>query len=105
MISLLSDFIMTYSDLKEVAINFKNQVKSYNEISSILGILRYSAIHLVVYRHKVQKKKSDSKHKISKESVISIKREISRLMQNQEKVNSAKIRKNYGLTMSTKTAR
>ena len=103
MISLLSGFIMTYPDLKEVPRNFKNQVKSYNEISSILGILRYYAIHLVVYRHKVQKKKPDSKPKINKESAISIKREILRLMQNQEKVNSAKIRKNCGLTISTST--
>ena len=66
MILLISGFIKTYSDLKEVAKNLKNQCKSNNEISSIFGILRYSAIHLVVYRHKVQKKKPSSKHKINK---------------------------------------
>ena len=76
MILLLSGFIMTYSDLKEVARNLKNQCKFYSEISSIFGILRYSVIHLVVYRHKVQKKKPDRKHKINKASVISIKREV-----------------------------
>jgi len=84
MILLLSGFIMTYSDLKEVARNLKNQCKSNNEISISFGIPRYSAIHLVVYRHKVQKKKPDSKHKINKASVISIKREISRLIRFQE---------------------
>ena len=51
MILLLSGFIVTYSDLKEVARNLKNQCQSNNEISSIFGILRYYTIHLVVYRH------------------------------------------------------
>ena len=83
MILLLSGFIMTYSDLKEVARNLKNQCKSNNEISSSFGIPRYPAMHLVVYRHKVQKK-SCSNHKINKASVISIKREISRLIRFQE---------------------
>ena len=67
-------FIMIYSDLKEDARNLKNQCKSYNEISNVFGIPRYSAIHLVVYRHRVQKKKRGSKHKINKASAISIKR-------------------------------
>ena len=72
MILLLSGFIMTYS---EVARNLKNQCKSYNEISSIFGIPMYSAIHLVICRHNVQKKKYGCKHKINKASAISIKKE------------------------------
>ena len=76
MILLLSGFIMNYSDLKEVARNLKNQGKSYNEISSILGIPGYSAIHLMIYRHNVQKKKHDSKHKINEVAVISIKKKF-----------------------------
>ena len=44
----------------------------------------------MVYRHKEQNKKYVSKHKISKASVISIKREISRLIRFQEYANKAK---------------
>lgn len=90
-------------DLKHIAIKLKKEGKSYNSIGMILGLTRYAVRNLVTYKYVVHKKKRGHKRKISKAHALSIKREITRLTCKQEKVNSSKIKKNCGLTVSTRT--
>ena len=91
---------MRSADLKNLAINLKKENKSYAEIGTILGISRYVEKNLVTYRCKTSKKKRGTKNKIAKSVALCIKREISTLQSNGEKVNCSKLKKNCGLTMS-----
>ena len=64
---------------------------------------KYAAKNLIAYKCKVNKLKRGYQHKVNKSSDVCIKKEISKLTQQGEKVNSAKIKKNCALTVSTRT--
>jgi len=90
-------------DMKNIALKLKKENKSYAEIGSILGISRYVAKNLVTYKLKTNKRKTGTKHKITKSVALSIKREIANLRCAEEKINCSKLKKNCKLTMSVST--
>lgn len=76
---------------KERAIKLRSDGHSYHEIGQILDISRQSARNLCVYKYKKQTMKRGPKFKINQKAKLSIKRSISKMFNNNEKVNSSKI--------------
>ena len=77
--------------LKKLAMRWKSEGQSYAQIAKKLGISRYAAVNLCVYRIKINKLKSGPKPKICKISKLRIKRQISIFQSNGEKVNAPKL--------------
>jgi len=94
---------MRSKDLKNMALKLRSENMTYDEIGDILGISKYSARNLIQYKFVLHKKKRGTKKKISKAASLSIRREISFLRLNHEKVNAPKIKRNCGLTVSLST--
>jgi len=85
---------------KELAIKWKNEGKSYREISSLLNISRSSAQSLCRYTKKIIKKKRGPKFKLNKANKLHIKRQISNLYLATEKVTANKIKSLCNLDIS-----
>jgi len=96
---------MKSNDVRLIARRLHEEGKSYGAIAEILGITRYSARHLAIYKLRVKKKKTGPKNKINKSINLSMKREIARLNDNHEKINSPKLLRNLGLDVSERTVR
>ena len=90
---------------KELVKKLKEDQCNFSEISSILGLSRHSVRSLFIYKSKKQPMKRGPKRKITKSNLISIKREISKLERNKEKINSSKIQKSCELNISRRTVR
>jgi len=88
---------MKSNDIRLTAQRLYKEGKSYNEIAEILAITRFSARNLVTYKLHANKKKRGCKNIITKSTSLSIKRELSRLADNQEKINAPKILRNLCL--------
>jgi len=94
---------MHEKSIKNLAIKWKNEGLSYLEISKRLGISRYAAVNLCVYKMKRTKIKSGPKLKISKPYKLRLKRKISALHELGEKVNSQKLIDECQLKVSKST--
>ena len=90
-------------DLRNTAKNLRHEGKSYAEVGKLLGVTRFAARNLANYKLKVNKKKSGRKNIISKRTSLSLKREISRLNQNKERINSPKLIRNLSLNVNERT--
>ena len=74
--------------LKTTNIKFNKENNTYTEIGRILGILRYAARNLIAYKCKANKMNRRAKKKISKGYLLSMRKDIWKLQQNEKKVNS-----------------
>ena len=96
---------MKSKDIRIIARRLQEEGKSYKEIAEILFITRFSARNLITYKLKVIKKKIGLKHKVTKKTSMSIKREISSLGENEERINATKLVRNLSLNVSERTVR
>ena len=90
---------------RQLARRWKKEGLSYNSIAQKLDISRNSAINLCYYQMKNKKMNRGPKHKMQKKHHLAIKRAISNLMSNAEKVNAPKIRDLCSLPVSVRTVR
>jgi len=97
------DLNMRSIDEKMLARRWKNEGKSYAEISKLLDISRNSAIYLCYYRSKILPKKRGPKFSITKEQKMCIKRTICKFRENKEKVNSRKLKAECLLDVSVRS--
>lgn len=88
---------------KELVCKLRNEGLSFSKISQYLGISRHSVRSLYVYKPVIHHHKRGPKWKLTKKDVLTIKREISKLKENKEKINSPKIKRNCILPVSRRT--
>lgn len=93
-----------------IDINVKNEVLrlrkeglTYDEIGKIKNLKWYSVRSLCIYKRKCIKMKTGPKEKITKSQKLTIKRRISSLTENRERVTSAKIIKDCQLNANVRT--
>ena len=91
---------MRNMEFRNIAMKWKQDGKSYAEISDLLNISRSSAQNLCKYKLKTIKRKRGQQFMINKKSSLSIKRECSRLSASGEKVNCSKLIRNCSLSVS-----
>lgn len=89
---------------RKIAIRLRKEGKSYTNIGIILYISRNSARNLC-RTLKIDKKKPGPRPKIGRYQQVCIKREVSKLRELGQKVNSTKIKKNCALKTSTRSVR
>lgn len=90
---------------KDLAKKLNEDGYNFSEIGSTLGLTRHAARSLCNYKNKVQPKKRGPKQKITKSTILSIKRQISNFEKNSEKINSTKIQRTCNLNVSRRTVR
>ena len=90
-------------ELKQLAVLYKNEGRSYAEISEILHISRNCAINLCNYENKRFPKKRGPKFILNKAQKLGIKRAIGNLKENYKKVNSKKLKDECSLNVSVRT--
>lgn len=88
---------------KQYVKRLRESGKSFKEIAEMLNLTINTCITMVHYKNKTYKMKRGPKSKLSKTDKLSVKREISRLKNNQEKVNCSKLKENCNLDVSTRT--
>lgn len=94
---------MKSEDLRFNAQRLREEGNSYGEIAKILGITRFCARSLIIYKLRKNKKKIGCKSKITKRDTLSLKREIARLNAQHEKVNSKKLMRVLDINVSPRT--
>lgn len=82
---------MRNNDQKVLAIRWKEEGKSYGEISKLLHISRYAAVNLVKYKKKVNKKRTGPKNLIDKKTSLGLRRTIFKFIETGERINSRKL--------------
>lgn len=97
------DYNMYSKELKKLAKDLRNEGKSYVEIGNILKINQHAARGLIRYKNKVHICKRGPKLKLGSKHQLQIKRQISSMIENKEKVTSLKIIRKCDLTVSKHT--
>ena len=90
-------------ELNQLAIKLRKQEKSYGEIASTLEVSRQSAKNLINYKLKLLKTKGAPKPKIRGLDSFRIRREISNLKRDGQKVTTTKIIRSCNLKVSVTT--
>ena len=85
---------------KQLIIKWKNEEKSYSEISLMLNISRGLVTSLFRYKKKTIKKRRGPKYKLQKFEKVSINRQIFKLYLSQEQVTANKIKSLCNLNIS-----
>ena len=88
---------------KNEVLSLRNSGWSYIEIASKLNMTWCSVRNLCTYKKKQQKMKRGPKNKITKAIKLSIKRRISSILDNSEKVSSPKIIKDLNINANVRT--
>lgn len=91
---------MRSNEVKNLALKWKEEGKSYNEIGQLLGISRGSAQNLCRYTKKTRCNKRGPKPKLNKYEQLCIKREISKCLNFNEKIFAPKLKKRCSLNVS-----
>ena len=94
---------MRSENQKLLAIDLKRQGQTYNQIGQTLGITKDAARNLINYKIKTQKKKIGRRPKVNSKMRFQIRREISILKNEGEKVNTTKLIRNCNLEISKTT--
>ena len=91
------------NEIISIVKKLRGEGKSYNIISKTLGITKSQVQYALHRKLKVIKKKKGPPKKIGKAAVVSIKRNLSKLTETGERVNSTKIKRDLSLNVSTRT--
>lgn len=94
---------MKSETLRFNVLKLKGKGKSYSEIANILNISRNQVVNMCQYDLKIMKKKRGPQFKLKKYDKLKIKRKISIFENNQERINSNKIKKQCCLDVSVRT--
>lgn len=94
------EYMMHDKSVKEIAKKLRCDGETYVRIGEILGISKHAARGIIVNKKKPHICKRGPHFKLQKKDMLSIKRQVSLLTENGEKVTSPKIIKNCDLKVS-----